>query len=50
MLSKQFLRSVQLKQQDLPASDSYPFNLAAVKALDHLDFHPKVTFIIAESI
>src|SRR5687768_13209327 len=30
-------------------NDHYPFNLPAVHALDTLDLHPKVTFLIGEN-
>lgn len=45
----QFIRSVELIRETIPDTQTYPFNLAAVRHLDRLDFHPKVTFLIGEN-
>ncbi len=44
-----FLRSVTLMREQIPSFDSYPFHLEAVKRLDSLAFHPKVTYIVGEN-
>lgn len=44
-----FLKSVQLKREDVPRADEYPFSLAAVSTLDTLTLHPSVTFIVGEN-
>jgi predicted ATPase len=48
-LSEQFLRSVRLKRDEINSFDEYPFNMPAVRNLDTLDFHPKVTYFIGEN-
>ncbi len=45
----QFIRSVELIRDTIPDSKEYPFNLSAVRHLDVLELHPKVTFLIGEN-
>ncbi|AKA68096.1 AAA family ATPase [Clostridium scatologenes] len=45
----QYLRTVRLCREDIDSFDIYPFSLEAVKNLNTLDFHPKVTFIVGEN-
>lgn len=45
----QYLRTVKLCREDVDSFDVYPFSLEAVKNLNTLDFHPKVTFIVGEN-
>lgn len=46
-LKTQFLERVSLNpEQDL---NTYPFNVVSIKNLTHLDFHPKVTFLVGEN-
>ncbi len=49
MLSTQYLRQIRLKRDDVPSFDRYPFALPAVRHLETLDFHPRVTFFIGEN-
>jgi predicted ATPase len=49
MLSTQYLRQARLKRDDVPSFDRYPFALPAVRHLEALDFHPRVTFFIGEN-
>lgn len=44
-----YLRSVGLLRDMVPSFDRYPFNLSAIRQLDKLDFHPKVTYIVGEN-
>jgi len=44
-----FLRSVQLLRDDVKSFDVYPFNIPAVRTLDELVVHPKVTFFVGEN-
>ena len=44
-----FLRSVQLLRDDVPSFDGYPFSIPAVRTLDELELHPKVTFFVGEN-
>lgn len=47
--SDQYIRSIELKRAAVPSFSEYPFNLAAIKNLDFLTFHPQVTFIVGEN-
>lgn len=44
-----FLRSVHLLRDEVPSFDRYPFSLTAVKDLESLEFHPKVTYLVGEN-
>ncbi|MHB8126678.1 MAG: AAA family ATPase [Desulfitobacteriaceae bacterium] len=43
------MRYIELARDIVPTFFEYPFNLPALKNLDILNFHPKVTFIIGEN-
>lgn len=45
----QYLRYIELEREMVPSFTVYPFNLPAIKNLDRLDFHPKVTFMVGEN-
>ena len=45
----QYVREVRLKRSDVPSFKEYPFSLPAVRKLDALELHPKVTFLIGEN-
>jgi predicted ATPase len=45
----QFIRSVELLADTIENRDIYPFNLAAVRHLERLEFHPNVTFLVGEN-
>ena len=47
--SNQYLRSIQLKRENIESFSKYPFCLAAIKHLSSLEFHPNVTFIVGEN-
>ena len=49
MISNQYVSQVRLRVADVPGFDHYPFSLPAVRHLDVLDLHPKVTFIVGEN-
>ncbi len=49
MISTQFVSQLQLRKDDVPSFDAYPFSLPAVRNLDVLKFHPKVTFLVGEN-
>ncbi|WP_183602517.1 AAA family ATPase [Paenibacillus phyllosphaerae] len=36
-------------RQQIPAYDRYPFDLAVIRSLQTLEFHPKVTYIVGEN-
>ncbi|MBO2945914.1 AAA family ATPase [Paenibacillus sp. F411] len=44
-----YLRSVQLLKEQVPSFDAYPFHLPAVSALEQLELHPRVTYIVGEN-
>ncbi|GAA0433125.1 MAG: AAA family ATPase [Bacillota bacterium] len=44
-----FLKSLQLKQEQVPSFDTFPFDLPVIRHLGVLDFHPNVTYIIGEN-
>ena len=44
-----YLRQIQLKRQQVPTYTRYPFDLAVIRNLNTLDFHPKVTYIVGEN-
>jgi predicted ATPase len=49
MISNQFVQRISLKRDKIARFDGYPFCLPAVKGLNDLDLHPKVTFLIGEN-
>jgi predicted ATPase len=49
VISNAYLDRVQLKRDRIESFDAYPFSLPAVRDLDILKFHPKVTFLIGEN-
>lgn len=49
MLSKQYIEQLTLRRDMVPSFDVYPFNLPAVRELDVLKLHPKVTFLVGEN-
>ncbi|REE68795.1 putative ATPase [Paenibacillus taihuensis] len=44
-----FLRSVELERDRVPTFAEYPFHLGAIKYLERLELHPKVTYIVGEN-
>lgn len=44
-----YLRWMELERHRIPGFREYPFNLGAVRNLQQLQFHPKVTYIIGEN-
>lgn len=44
-----FLLWAELRRDKVPAFDSYPFSLPAVRDLDKIAFHPAVTFFVGEN-
>lgn len=45
----QFLRSIELKRNNIESFSRYPYCLPVIKNLTSLEFHPKVTFIVGEN-
>lgn len=46
---RQILRSLELRHDRVPDHDAYPFSIPALRALERLDFHPEVTFLVGEN-
>lgn len=44
-----YLRQVELMREQVPSFAEYPFRLPAVRKMEGLAFHPKVTFIVGEN-
>ena len=49
METRAFLREVRLRREAVPSFERYPFSLPAVRALESLELHPHVTFLIGEN-
>ena len=49
MNSSQYIIDVTLQREGVESFDKYPFNLDAMRTLDRLKFHPKVTYFIGEN-
>ncbi len=46
---RQILRSLELRHDSVPDRTAYPFSIPALRALERLDFHPEVTFLVGEN-
>ena len=44
-----YLRRLELKRDEVPSFNHYPFHLPVLRTLHELDFHPKVTYLIGEN-
>src|ERR1041384_5914846 len=44
-----YVREVRLQRDKVPGFDAYPFSLPAVRTLECLSLHPKVTFLVGEN-
>lgn len=49
MLASHFVQRISLRRDTVERFDRYPFNLQAVRQLDVLEPHPKVTFFVGEN-
>lgn len=49
MITSQFISRITLRRDKVDAFDRYPFCLPAIRSLDYLDLHPKVTFLVGEN-
>ncbi len=49
MISTQYARSVSLKREQIESFDAYPLSLPAVRSLETLALHPKITFLVGEN-
>jgi predicted ATPase len=44
-----FLKAVTLVRDRVPSFERYPFSVPAIRAMETLDLHPKVTFFIGDN-
>lgn len=49
MISTQYISRIQLRRDKIDSFDHFPFSLPAVRSLDTLDLHPKVTYFVGEN-
>jgi predicted ATPase len=49
MISSQYVSRVTLQRDKVDSFDRYPFSLPAIRSLDRIDLHPKVTYFIGEN-
>ena len=48
-VNTQFLQHLVFRREMVESHNVYPYNLAAIKSLDRLDFHPKITYFVGEN-
>lgn len=49
LMINQYIKSVELKRENIASFEEYPFCLPAIKGIDKLELHPKVTFFVGEN-
>ena len=49
VVSTQFVGRVTLMRDKVESFDRYPFSLPAIRTLEFIDLHPKVTFLVGEN-
>ena len=49
MIASQFVSRLTLQRDKVKSFDEYPFSLSAVRTLDSLELHPKITFFVGEN-
>ena len=49
MISSHYVNRIELQRDKVPSFDQYPFNLPAIRLLDHIEVHPKVTYFVGEN-
>ena len=49
MIASQFASQVSLRRDSIESFDRYPFNLPALRDMETVEFHPKVTFLVGEN-
>src|SRR5690606_36391375 len=48
-LNTQFLQRLVFRRETVESHNEYPYNLPAVKSLNRLVFHPKITYFVGEN-
>jgi predicted ATPase len=49
VIASQFVSQIALQRDKVDSFDRYPFKLPAIRSLDRLSLHPKVTFFVGEN-
>ncbi len=49
MISSQYVSRVTLRRDIVDSFDRYPFSLPAIRSLDHVELHPKITYFVGEN-
>ena len=49
MVSPQFISRISLRRDIVESFDNYPFSLPAARMLDHLEMHPKITYLVGDN-
>ncbi|MFE8700510.1 AAA family ATPase [Cytobacillus sp. FJAT-54145] len=48
-INHQFLKRIEIKRDEVPTFNQYPFNIPSIKLLKDITFHPNVTYLIGEN-
>ena len=49
MIANQYVSRVSLIRDRVESFDQYPFSLPAIRSLDYIELHPKITFFVGEN-
>ena len=49
MIANQYVSRVSLIRDRIESFNQYPFSLPAIRSLDYIEFHPKITFFVGEN-
>lgn len=49
MITSPYVSRITLERNNVESFDGYPFSLPAVRSLDYIDIHPKVTYFVGEN-
>ena len=49
VVSETYIEAVQLMRDEVPSFESFPFNIPAIREMELLEFHPKITFLVGEN-
>ena len=49
MIANQYVSRVSLIRDRVESFDQYPFSLPAIRTLDYIELHPKITFFVGEN-
>jgi len=49
MISNQYVSRISLQRERVDSFERYPFSLPAIRALDRIDLHPRMTILVGEN-